>query len=275
MPTLQPRSLRRLSALACTFVAAAALASTVPTATAQPAPAPHWGLYKWDGGTQTADVRAFWLFDRTGDASAHDTIRFVVNAWNAARDDFPELPFIGLYQDDANAGRCFVNNTPGWSVASACMMPRDIHGVKSITARNPDASGHLLGAAFAISEGLGPPEQLTVVCHAFGHVMGLDDSENEGSCMFPGSAPGQIRWYDEADTEAILSLYEHDENAPATTTTSAPTTTTTAATATTTTVAPTTTTTVAPTTTTVAPTTTTSSTLLDCSGLPPLPVGCP
>ena len=265
MPTLNPRPLRRLLALGCTFVAAAALVSTVPTATAQSVPAPHWGNYRWNGGSQTADIRAFWLFDRTGNASAHVTIEFVVNAWNAARDDHPELPFIGLYRDDANAGKCFVNNEPGWSVASACMMPKDIHGVKAIAARNPDASGHLRGAAFAIAEGLGGPEQLTVVCHAFGHVMGLDDSENADSCMSPGSEAGEIRWYDEDDTAAILGLYEHDENAPATTTTTAaPTTSTTAAP---------TTTTVGPTTTTVAPTTTTTVAGGLCDEVP-LPVVC-
>ena len=181
MPTPHHRPLRRLLVLGCTFVAAAALASTVPTATAQSVPAPHWGNYKWNGGSETLPLRAFWLFDRTGNASAHVTIEFVVDAWNAARDENPELPFIGLVVDDANAGRCFVNNTPGWSVASACMMPKDIHGVKAVAARNPDSAGHLLGAAFAISEGLDGREQLSVVCHAFGHVMGLDDSEHEDS----------------------------------------------------------------------------------------------
>jgi hypothetical protein len=269
MFTIQSRPLRRLSLLAATFVAAAALASTVPTATAQTTtPAPHWGNYKWDGGNQTADIRAFWLFDRTGNPSANVTIKYVVDAWNAARDDNPDLPFIGLYQDDANAGRCFVNNTPGWSVASACMMPKDIHGVKAVAARNPDAAGHLLGAAFAIGEGLDGAEQFAVVCHAFGHVMGLDDSENEDSCMFPTSNEDEVKWYDEDDAAAILGLYEHDENAPATTTTAPATTTTT--------VEPTTTTTAATTTTTTVEPTTTTTSLVDllCDTLP-LPVGCP
>ncbi len=227
MTTLRSQPIRRLATLAGVFVAATALLSTLPSATAQSSPEPHWGNYKWNNGTETVPIRAFWLFDRTGNASAHTTIKFVVDAWNAARDDHPELPFIGLVVDDANAGRCFVNNTPGWSVASACMMPKDIHGVKAIAARNPDASGHLLGAAFAISEGLGGPEQLTLVCHGFGHVMGLNDSTNEASCMFPASAADEIRWYDQdADLDAVLALYDHDENAPVTTsTTSGPTTT--------------------------------------------------
>ena len=248
----------RLSLLVCGLVAAAALASAAPSATAQSAPAAHWANYEWNGGSQTADLRAFWLFDRTGDASSQGTIRFVVDAWNAARDDHPGLPFIGLYRDDANVGRCFVNQTPGYSVASACMMPKDIHGVKAIAARNSDASGHLVGAAFAIGEGLGAEELLTVVCHAFGHVMGLEDSTNPGSCMSPTSTPGQATWYDGDDADAIIGLYDHDENAPATTTTVAP--------ATTTTVEPTTTTTEVPaTTTTVEPTTTTT---IVCDPLP-------
>lgn len=259
MSTSHSKPWRRLSVLVCGLTAAAALASAAPSATAQSSPAPHWANYKWNGGSQTADLRAFWLFDRTGDANTHVTIKFVVDAWNAARDGNPDLPFIGLYQDDANIGRCFVNNTPGYSIASACMMPKDIHGVKAVTARNPDASGHLLGAAFAIGEGMGGEEALTVVCHAFGHIMGLDDSANAGSCMSPTSAPGEVRWYDQDDADAIFALYDHDENAPATTTTAAPASTTTTA-------APTTSTTDVPeTTTTLAPTTTTT---IVCDPLP-------
>ena len=131
-----------------------------------------------------------------------------------------------MYRDDANAGRCFVNQTPGYSVASACMMPEGHPRVKSVTARNPDSTGHLIGAAFAIGEGLGNEEAATVVCDAFGHLMGLDDSDNEDSCMFPASTPGEFRWYQSDDAEAVFALYAHDENAPATTTTTvAPTTT--------------------------------------------------
>ena len=272
MPTLHTRPRRRLLTLGCTFVVAAALASTVPSATAQSAPAPHWGNYKWSGGQETANIRAFWLVDRTGDRTAQALIKIAVDAWNGARDVAPELPFIAIYKDDANAGRCFVNRTPGYSVASACMFPNNIHGVKSIAARNADSSGHLVGAAFAISDGLDVKESLTAVCHGLGHVMGLDDSDNEASCMFPTSNPDEAKWYDnDADVEAILGLYDHDENA-ATTTTSAPTTTTVAPT--TTTVAPTTTTVEPTTTTTLEPTTTTSTTLIDCSSVP-LPVGCP
>jgi Matrixin len=268
MPILHARPLRRLLVLAATFVAAASLVSTVSTATAQSVPPPHWGNFKWNGGGQSLDLRAFWLFDRTGNPTAHVTIKYVVDAWNAARDDNPELPFIGIVQDDANAGRCFVNNTPGWSVASACMMPKDIHGVKAIAARNPDSAGHLLGAAFAISEGLDGAEQLAVVCHAFGHVMGLDDSDNSGSCMFPTSAANQVKWYDADDTDAILDLYAHDET-PTTTTTAAPTTSTTAApTTTTTTTVPATTTTVASTTTTTLPP------IGQLCGFLPLPIAC-
>ncbi|HWC11966.1 MAG TPA: matrixin family metalloprotease [Acidimicrobiales bacterium] len=264
------RPSRRLSLMAGVLVAAAALLPAAPSATAQSS-APHWGPYQWDGGSQTADVRAFWLFDRTGDASANATIKAVVDAWNAARDDHPELPFIAVYQDDANAGRCFVNNTPGFSVASACMIPENIHEVKSIAARNPGESGHLVGAAFAISEGLGAEEQFTVVCHAFGHVMGLDDSENTGSCMHPASSADELRWYDADDADAILGLYDHDDNAPATTTTTdAPTTSTTVGDTTTTTEAPSTTTSTSTTSTSTTSTSTpsTTSTTILCDPLP-------
>lgn len=266
MTTLRSQPLRRLGTLAGVFVAATALLSTLPSATAQSNPEPHWGNYKWNGGSQSLPIRAFWLFDRTGNASAHVTIDFVVKAWNAARDAHPELPYIGLVVDDANAGRCFVNNTPGWSVASACMMPKDIHGVKAVAARNPDPSGHLRGAAFAISEGLDGEEQLTVVCHAFGHVMGLNDSANADSCMSETSTAGEVKWYDGDDAEAVLGLYDHDENAPATTsTTSGPTSSTSTSTST-----PTTSTT----STTVAQTTTTTTTAGGLCDTVPVPVVC-
>ncbi len=246
-------------------MAATALASSLPSATAQSSPEPHWGNYKWNGGSESLPIRAFWLFDRTGNPSAHVTIRYVVDAWNAARDEHPELPVIGLVVDDANAGRCFVNKTPGWSVASACMMPKDIHGVKAVAARNADPSGHLLGAAFAIGEGLAGPEQLTVVCHAFGHVMGLNDSDSPDSCMFPTSTPGQVRWYDEDDAAAVLALYGHDENAPAPTSTTS---TTSSSTSTTTSTTSTTSTTV------VETTTTTTTSPGDLCETVPLPVVC-
>ncbi len=275
MPTSNSRPLRRLSVMAGALVATAALLPATPAATAQsaPAPAPHWGNYQWYGGQEKVNTRAFWLVDRTGDRTTQALIRFAADAWNRARETYPVLPYIAIAKDDANAGRCFVNRTPGYSVASACMIPENIHGVTSIAARRADTSGHLLGAAFAITDGLAWQEALSAVCHGLGHVMGLDDSENPSSCMFPTLTPGgPIEWYDDDDLDAILDLYGHDEDAPAsTTTTSAPTTSTTVA-PTTTTVAPTTTT-VAPTTTTVAPTTTTTTPLL-CDAVP-LPVGCP
>lgn len=252
MPTSHSRPLRRLSLLLGALVAGAALLPAGPTATAQSAPAPHWGEYKWNGGTETAPVRAFWLVDRSGDPTTNVLISHVANAWNAARADFPDLPFIAVHKDAA--GPCFVNETPGFSVASACMF-QNIPWAKVMAATNPDDTGHMVGAAFAISAGMDWEEALTAVCYGFGVILGLDESDNEDSCMHPASTPGEFKWYDDADAEAVLDLYDHDDSPEPTTTTTS--------------------TTVDPTTTSTSSTSTTTTLLPDLCDVVPLPVGCP
>ncbi|HEX2047015.1 MAG TPA: matrixin family metalloprotease [Acidimicrobiales bacterium] len=267
-----------------TVVAAAALLALTTAATghvaAQTQPEPHWGPYRWSGGAERADIRAFWIFDRMGNAQASAMLNDVVGAWNSVRSAFPELPFMAIYRDDANAGKCFVNQTPGWSAASACMFPKNIENVKGLASWHTDSQGHLIGAAMAVSEGLNPDETFTVVCHTVGHMLGLPNSDDPESCM-SHEFTNEKKWYTQEDGERILSLYEHSDTATSTsttTTTTAPTSTTTSSTSTTststtsssttsssTTVAPTTTTTALLdtvtsllTTTTMAPTTTTT-----------------
>ena len=209
-----------------------------PLRAQQPA-APHWSNYQWYGGAETASIRAYWLVDRTGNQDMHEAIRFVANAWNAARNTYPELPYLAVYQDDANVGRYLVNQTPGYSFATACTVPNNIEGVKALVARNPDAKGHMIGGAMAISEGLGKEQTVSVVCHTIGHLMGLENSDDSASCMSHAFEAGVLKWYTQPDADAVLALYDHDENAPSTTTS----------------------TTVGATTTTTGPTTTTSTTL--------------
>ena len=242
------------------FVAAAAAVLAAGTVlAAAPAPAEtnsaHWGNYQWSGGAEEAEVRAFWLFDRTGDPTVNYWINSVANAWNTARTENPDLPYVAVHKDDANVGKCFVNNAPGWSAASACMFPGEVFGLNGLFAANPDSEGHMIGGAFAVSTGLTANESFTVVCHYMGRLMGLENSEDSDSCMSTDIGEDEVKWYDANDEAAILSLYDHSENdEPTTTTTEAPETTTT-------TEAPeTTTTTEAPatTTTTEAPATTTT-----------------
>ena len=205
------RAGRRPLALLCGgLLATAALAGPVtPAVAADPAPA-HWGQYQWNGGQDKAGVRAFWLFDRTGDPTMNAIIQWVADAWNGARGQYPELPFIAVYKDNANVGRCFVNRAEGWSVASACMMPGlSAFGIKGISATH--GTPHFLGGAFAISDGLSVNDAFTAVCHNFGHIMGLPDSTDNASCMKHDVAPGEIRWYGPGDTDAVLALYDHDD----------------------------------------------------------------
>ena len=174
----------------------------------------HWNLYQWNGGQEKAPVRAFWLFDRTGDQTLQSIIQGVADAWNAARDAHPELPYVAVYRDDANAGKCFVNETPGYSVASACMIRGlSAFGVKGLFAS--EGSSHFTGAAFAVTDGLSFEEAVTVVCHSFGHLMGLPDSDDTQSCMSHQFGPGPAKWYGAADEAAVLALYGHpDGQAP-------------------------------------------------------------
>jgi hypothetical protein len=191
-------------------------------ASAQTTP-PHWGPYRWSGGAERADVRAFFLFDRTGDPRIGEAIRGVANGWNSAREVLPQLPYIAVYRDDANVGKCFVNQTPGYSVATACVIPRNIEGVRGLAARNPDAQGHLIGAAMAVSDGLSADETFTAVCHTMGHIMGLENSADLESCMSHEFGT-QKKWYTSADAAAILSVYEHSDTGGPTTSSSSTTT---------------------------------------------------
>ena len=177
--------------------------------------APHWGLYQWAGGQEKASVRAFWLVDRTADPTLNHIIQGVADAWNTARDDNPELPYVAVHVDSANAGKCFVNETPGYSIASACMMRGlSTFGAKGLFASK--GSPHFLGAAFAVSDGLSYEEAFNVVCHNFGHLMGLPDSNDAQSCMKHEFGPGPAKWYRAADADAVLDLYDHDDGqAPA------------------------------------------------------------
>ena len=211
------KALRRAVPLATGGVMAASLLVNAAPAPAQ-TPKPHWGLYQWSGGAEKADIRGFWVFDRTGDQRMHDIIRVAASAWNSARDKKPELPVVAVHQDDQNVGKCFVNRTPGWSVASACTMPQNIEGVKGLVSRNADDKGHLTGAAFALSEGLTTEDLFSITCHTFGHIMGLENSEAVGSCMNHSYDPTKFNWYDTADGNAVLDLYKHSETAVPTTT---------------------------------------------------------
>ena len=190
------------------LVTSAVLAVGSPAGAAEPAP--HWGFYQWAGGQERAPVRAYWLLDRMGDPTMSYILQGVADAWNAAREENPELPFVALYSDPENAGKCFVNETPGYSIASACMMRGlSTFGVKGLFASK--GSPHSLGGAFAVSDGLSYEEAFNVICHNFGHLMGLPDSSDSQSCMKHEFGPGPAKWYRAADAEAVLALYAHDD----------------------------------------------------------------
>jgi VCBS repeat-containing protein len=210
MFTSLTRAARRpLALLSGVLLATSALIGAAAPATAQ-APAPHWGQFEWNGGQTKVPVRAFVLFDRTGDPTTSAIVKYVSDWWNGQRVDHPELPYSSVYRDDANAGACFVNHTPGYSIASACRIRSlSTFGIQGISATFGDP--HFVGGAFAVSDGLTLNEAFTTVCHNFGHVMGLADSVDDGSCMSHGLAPDQLRWYAPADMAAILALYQHDD----------------------------------------------------------------
>ena len=213
MPRIVTKAVRRpLAILVGGLLTASTLVGGASPAGAQP-PAPHWGNYQWYGGQEKADVRAFWLVDRTGDPTLNAIIKYVADAVNASRAEHPELPYIALYRDDANAGRCFVNQTPGYSMASACMIRSlSLFGIKGLAATH--GSPHFIGGAFAVSDGLTVEEAVTVVCHNFGHLMGLPDSNDDLSCMKHDFPSGQMKWYQQGDVDAILALYDHDDGQP-------------------------------------------------------------
>jgi hypothetical protein len=201
-------------------------------------PQPHWGPYKWSGGSETAAVRAFYLLDRTGNQAMHDAIGAVANGWNSARTAHPELPFVAVQLDDANVGRCFINAIPGWSIASACSIQNNIDGVNGLAGRNADAQGHLTGAAISIRDGLSAADTFTVACRTIGQIIGLPTSANPASCM-SGALNNTSKWLVQADADAVLALYNHqDPGGPIVTSTTTTSTTMPASTSTTSTTVP-------------------------------------
>ena len=201
---------RPLAMVSGGLLAASALLGAAASPAAAQAPAPHWDQFEWNAGQTKLPVRAFVLFDRTGDPTMNAIIKYAGDWWNGQRAENPELPFISVYQDDANAGACFVNQTPGFSLASACKIRSlSTFGINGISATH--GSPHLIGAAFALSDGLTLNEAFTAVCHNLGHVMGMADSADNQSCMSHNLAPDQLRWYSAADALAIRALYAHDD----------------------------------------------------------------
>ena len=223
------------------------------------APQPHWGPYKWNAGAETIAIRGFWLLDRTGNDTMHDAIAAVANGWNTARTAHPELPYIGVQRDDANIGRCFVNQTTGWSVASACSIIDNIDGVNGLVGRHADAEGHMTGAAISIRDGLSPADTFTMACRTIGQMLGLPTSQEAASCM-SGILNETAKWLTQADADAVLALYNHqDAGGPTVTSSSTTSTTVAASTSTTTTTEPPSTT--SSTTTTTEPPSTTSTSI--------------
>ncbi|MGQ0743596.1 MAG: hypothetical protein ACT4OS_04515 [Acidimicrobiales bacterium] len=220
MLTIRTRR-RAVAAITGTLLGATTLlagAGPAPAAEEDKAPAAaHWGRYQWDGGKIEAKDRAFWLFDRTDDPMLHSIIEAVAASWNAAReqnlaldgDKAFETPFVRVHRDDKNAGQCFVNETAGYSVASACKLP--FGDFKVISARSTtDKNGHLRGGAFALGEGLEFADAVTAVCRGFGVIMGIDPRDADpDSCMTKDSVPkGKLLWYGPKDIAAINSLYK-------------------------------------------------------------------
>ena len=259
---LSTKARRAGAALAGTLLGASALLAGATRSPAAEETAPHWGEYQWYGGAERADVRAFWLFDRTGDANTSRALAAVAGAWNDARARrFPELPHIAVHRDTSNEGKCFVNAQQGYSVASACTLPFPVGGSETVV--RLAGSPHLTGGAIGISPGLSAEQAVTAACHAVGRLMGLERTGQDESCMSDEPLTQEIRWYTENDEEAVLDLYAHDERGNAgssTTTTLNDSTTTTIEDTTTTTIEDTTSTTLNDSTTTTIEDTTTTTT---------------
>ena len=210
LKTLTTAARRPLAILSGGLLAASAVLGAAASPVVAQAQAPHWDQFEWNAGQSKVPIRAFVLFDRTGDPTTNAVIKYASDWWNGQRAKNPELPFISVYQDDANAGACFVNQTPGYSLASACTIPSlSKFGITGISATH--GSPHLIGAAFALSDGLTLNEAFTAVCHNLGHIMGMADSGDDQSCMSHNLAPDQLRWYSAADALAIRTLYAHDD----------------------------------------------------------------
>ncbi len=180
----------------------------------------HWGAYQWAGSEPMGKVRAFFLFDRTGNPRLHGLIAAWASYINLVRSYYlPGLPYVAYIQDDANVGQCWNFDAYGYSFATVCDRP--VPGAYgALTPIHPDYgpnAAHFAGPYVDIDSSQLPTYEglKDVVIHELGHLAGLGHSSNATSimcvpaCNYP--EPGTGRFYDVDDFGALAFLYyAHD-----------------------------------------------------------------
>jgi hypothetical protein len=189
----------------------------------------HWGRYRYNGGHEQAAVRAFWLFDRTGNAAANAALRDFTDKWNwevrARQGAGQDIPYVAYFRDDANVGLCSPNpanlqayQLPGYSILLACNgRVLDAMGRAIVIPGGPHWGTTVLPWVYVdVSDrscNRGPMSHVQLVsafAHEIGHVMGLDHRNGELTLMNT-NASGVCAgvWFDGHDLDAIGAKYQH------------------------------------------------------------------
>ncbi len=204
------RSLRQ-AAVAATVAGLILVGESAPATAVTPPSQAHWGWYQW--GTETVPIRAFWLFDRTGNETAHQAIAAWAYFWNDARARYlPSLPFVAVYRDDANAGACFHTGLPNYSLALACSGSPTGFAVETFLQTFPTVPPHMVSPYMRINPALDFNTMFTVVCHGMGIMVGFGVSSSPTSCMHTTFAVGEFLWYDAGDAQTAVELYNSHPN---------------------------------------------------------------
>lgn len=204
------RSVRQ-SVVAALLAGAVLVGGAMPATAVTPPSKAHWGWYSW--GTEQAPVRAFWLFDRTGNDTMHQAIETWAYFWNDARARFlPSLPFVAVYRDDANVGSCFHTALPQYSLALACAGSATGNAVETSVQTFPTVPPHIVSPFMRLNPALDFNTMFTVVCHGMGIMVGFGVSTSPTSCMHNTFAVGEFLWYDAGDAATAVELYNSHAN---------------------------------------------------------------